>query len=100
MLDGYGNKIEPVISLDELAKDKPRPIAIWNDNQVRAYYEATDEDRRLWNIYAQSEADAFDNDPHRDSYDSTHVFVSHDPETGRVTPWAPPMTFTEWKESL
>lgn len=45
----------------------------------------------------EAQKDAFDNDPRRDSYDSTRVFSGHDRD-GRVTNWCPPLYFPEWLE--
>ena len=81
---------------DELAKGKPKPVSIWNKGQAIAYYEATEELRAAWNAYAQAEADKFNSNPRLDSYDSVHTHTGYDKEAGRVTPWAPPLTFKEF----
>lgn len=86
----------PLVDIDELSKGKARPISIWNEGQARAYYEATEEVRAAWNRYAQAEANIFDNNPNLDSYDSVHTHTGYDKEAGRVTPWAPPLTFKEF----
>ncbi len=75
--------------------DKKRPIAIWHAGDAKAYYEATPEEQDAWNAYAQAEASDFDNDPRRDSYDSTAVFAGHDRD-GKVTSWCPRLYFPEW----
>ena len=72
-----------------------KPIAIWHKGDAQAYYAATPEEQAAWNAYAQAEADAFDNDPHRDSYDSTAVFAGVNRD-GEITSWCPPLFFPEW----
>ena len=80
---------------DVIAADKDKPTAIWHDGDARAYYEATEDERAAWNVYAQNEADAFNNDPHRDTYDSTAVFPGRNRD-GKTTFWCPPVFFPEW----
>jgi hypothetical protein len=77
-----------------MAEDR-RPISIWHKGDAEAYYAATKAEQNAWNAYAQAEADAFDNDPHRDSYDTTAVFPGWDRD-GKMTNWCPPLFFPEW----
>lgn len=77
------------------AEGKIRPIAIYHRGDALVFFNATEEDREAWNVYAQEEADKFDNDPRLDSYDSTrtHSGVNRD---GNITSWCPPKFFPEW----
>lgn len=77
-----------------MTEDK-RPIAIYHALDAEAYYAQTTETQDAWDEYAQREADKFDNDPGRDSYDSTNVFIGVDRD-GNITPWCPPVYFPEW----
>ncbi len=83
------------LELREAAIGKERPISIWHRGDQLAYFRATDEERSAWNVYAQFSANEFDNDPRRDSYDSTAVFAGYDRD-GNVTSWCPPLYFPEW----
>lgn len=85
-------------TLAQLSKGKAAPYCIWHEGDLRAYYEATEEDRAAWNRYVEREADAFNSRPDLDSYDSirTHTGVDRD---GKVTGWCPPLFFPEWLEA-
>lgn len=72
-----------------------KPVAIWHDGDKAAFCASTPAQQEAWNRYAQAAADAFNNDPRRDSYDSTAVFAGHDRD-GKVTHWCPPKFFPEW----
>jgi len=85
-------------SLAEASVGKETPYCIWHSGDLMAYYGATDDDRAAWNRYVQREADAFDDDPHRDSYDSVRTATGVDRD-GKVTNWCPPLYFPEWLEA-
>ena len=62
---------------------------------LRAWENATTEERIEWNKYACDAADAFDADPTLDRYDSHHVYpgINRDGVYGM---WVPSMWFPEW----
>lgn len=74
-----------------------RPICIYHEGDGAAYYAESEEIQDAWNDYAQGEADAFDNHPSRDSYDSTSVFPGWNRD-GDYTSWCPQKFFPEWLE--
>lgn len=74
-----------------------RPICIYHKGDGEAYYASTPEIQDAWNDYAQGEADAFDNHPSRDSYDTTQVFPGWNRD-GEYTAWCPALFFPEWLE--
>ena len=82
-----------------LTEGKNRPVAIWNNEQVERYYRSSEIARSDWDAYAEREAVKFNDNPRLDSYDSTRTHVSHDPDTGKITSWAVPMRFEDWKRA-
>lgn len=81
--------------ISALSAGKKPPLCIYFEDDLLAYYEATDEDRQAWNEYAQRSADIFNSDPSLDSYDSTNTVTGRN-RVGDITRWCPPMFFPEW----
>jgi hypothetical protein len=77
--------------------DKITPLAIFHDGDQEAFHAAAREEQLAWNAYAQKTANDFNNDPSRDTYDSTAVFPGWNRD-GKCTPWCPPLFFPEWLE--
>lgn len=85
-------------TLARLSAGKAKPYCIWHNGDLKAYYEATEEDRAAWNRYVEREADAFDSNPRLDSYDSVRTATGMDRD-GKITGWCPPLFFPEWLEA-
>ena len=89
-------KTEDEEYFDEISYGKPRPIAIYNRADAIAYYESDEITRTAWNRYAQSEADEFSKD--LDQGESVGAYTAVDRD-GKLTSWAPPVWFPEWKSA-
>jgi len=87
-------KVSPLSSVDRTDR---RPIAIYHEGDAAVYYAQPVEVQDAWNDYAQAEADAFDNNPSRDAYDTTAVFPGWNRD-GQYTRWCPQLFFPEWYE--